>query len=71
MDWEKFAEHLFLSVFYAALGLALLGLGFWIITRVTPFSVRKEIEKDQNTALAIIIGAIILGVSIIIASAIH
>jgi uncharacterized membrane protein YjfL (UPF0719 family) len=32
---------------------------------------RKEIEDDQNTALAIVIGAVILGLAIIIASTIH
>ena len=36
-----------------------------------PFSMRKEIEDDQNTALAIVIGAVILGLAIIIASTIH
>jgi putative membrane protein len=35
-----------------------------------PFSLRKEIEEDQNTALAIIIGSVIIGMSIIIAAAI-
>jgi putative membrane protein len=38
---------------------------------VTPFSIRKEIEEDQNIALGILIGAIMLGLAIIIAAAIH
>jgi uncharacterized membrane protein YjfL (UPF0719 family) len=38
---------------------------------VSPFSVKKEIEDDQNNALAIIIGALIIGISIIIAAAIN
>jgi uncharacterized membrane protein YjfL (UPF0719 family) len=42
-----------------------------IVVLVSPFSVKKEIEEDQNTALAIMIGALILGISIIIASAIN
>ena len=33
-------------------------------------SVTKEIEQDQNVALAIIIGSVIIGMSIIIAAAI-
>jgi uncharacterized membrane protein YjfL (UPF0719 family) len=38
---------------------------------VAPFSVKKEIEEDHNTSLAIIIGAVIIGVAMIIAAAIH
>jgi len=32
---------------------------------------KKEIEEDQNTALAIIIGAIMIGLAMIISAAIH
>jgi uncharacterized membrane protein YjfL (UPF0719 family) len=38
---------------------------------VLPFSLRKEFEDDQNTALGIVLGCLILGISIIIAAAIH
>ncbi|HEX3584328.1 MAG TPA: DUF350 domain-containing protein, partial [Thermoanaerobaculia bacterium] len=37
----------------------------------TPFSIRKEIEEDQNISLAILIGSVMLGLAIIIASTIH
>jgi hypothetical protein len=33
--------------------------------------VRKEIEEDQNTALAVVIGAVIIGIAIVIAAAIQ
>jgi len=66
------ALHVFLTtVAYTVFGLVIFALAFWIIVSVTPFSIRKEIEEDQNTALAILIGAVILGLSIIIASVIH
>lgn len=58
------------SLVYAILGVVIFGLAFWVVTKVTPFSVRKEIEEDQNIALGIIIGAVILGIAIIIGSAI-
>jgi uncharacterized membrane protein YjfL (UPF0719 family) len=38
---------------------------------VTPFSIRKEIEEDQNIALGIVIGAMLLGIALIIAAAIN
>lgn len=59
------------TVIFVAIGLIVFALAFIIVVLVAPFSVKKEIEVDQNTSLAIIIGAIILGVAIIIASAIH
>jgi putative membrane protein len=42
-----------------------------VITKVAPFSVRKEIEDDQNIALAIVIASVILGSALIIAAAVH
>lgn len=56
---------------FAGIGIVVFAAAFWIMTKVAPFSVRKEIEEDQNTALAIIFAGVIIGVSIIIASAIH
>jgi uncharacterized membrane protein YjfL (UPF0719 family) len=58
------------SLIYAALGVVIFGVAFWIVTKVTPFSVQKEIEEDQNTALGVIIGAVIIGLAIIIGAAI-
>ncbi|MBM4329016.1 MAG: DUF350 domain-containing protein [Deltaproteobacteria bacterium] len=58
------------SVIYALLGLALFAVALLVITKVTPFSIRKEIEEDQNVALAIIIGSIFIALAIIIQAAI-
>ena len=66
------ALHTFLvTVAYTVFGLIIFGVAFWLITKLVPFSMRKEIEDDQNTALAIVIGAVLLGLAIIIASTIH
>ena len=56
---------------FSVLGILMLSLAFWIITKITPFSIRKEIEDDQNIALAILIGSVMLGISIIVAAAVH
>ena len=56
---------------FSALGIMLFALAFLIIVKVTPFSLRKEIEEDQNTALAIIMGSVILGIALIIGMAIQ
>ena len=59
------------TVIYTAFGLVTFLITFTAIVKAVPFSVRKEIEEDQNTALAIIIGSVILGIALIIAFAIH
>jgi uncharacterized membrane protein YjfL (UPF0719 family) len=69
--WEKFAFQMLASISFVLVGLAFFGLAFWMIGSVIKIPLRKEIEEDQNTALGIVIGAVILGISIIIAAAIH
>ncbi len=64
-------QHLLAALLFAAVGMAAFCVSLWVISKITPFSLRKEIEEDQNTALAVIIGAMIIGMSIIIAAAIH
>jgi putative membrane protein len=59
------------SLVFSLIGIAMFGLAFFVIEKLSPFSTRKEIEEDQNTALAIVIGSVIIGISIIVASAIH
>ena len=59
------------TVIFTVFGLVVFGLAYMIIVKASPFSIRKEIEDDQNTALAIIIGSVIIGVALIIAAAVH
>lgn len=62
--------HLTAAIIFAVLGIVLLFFAIWLMEKMTPFSVTREIEEDQNQALAIIMGAIVIGISIIIAAAI-
>jgi putative membrane protein len=68
---EKAASQFALTMGYAALGLLAFGLAFLVVVKVTPFSLRKEIEEDHNVALAVVLGAVILGVAIIVAATVH
>ena len=58
------------ALLFSAMGFALFGLAFYVIVKVAPFSIRKEIEEDQNTSLAILIGSVIIGLAIILAAAV-
>jgi putative membrane protein len=57
-------------LFYTFIGMLLLWIAYKIIDIVTPFPIIKEIEEDQNTSLAVLIGSVFLSMSIIIAAVI-
>jgi len=59
------------TIIFVAIGLIVFAVAFFIVVIVAPFSVKKEIEEDQNSALAIIIGALIIGIAMIVSAAIQ
>jgi len=60
---------LLLSVVYGLVGILLLMIGYKIFEWVTPFSVNDALSKDQNRAVGIVVGAIFIGIAIIVAAA--
>ena len=70
VKWEDLQNVLVTTIIFVILGLIIFSLAFFFITVVTPFSVKKEIEEDQNVAVGVVIGSIIIGIAIIIAAAI-
>ncbi len=59
------------AMVYALLGIVILVGSFAILDKLTPYALWQEIVEKQNTALAILIGAMSLGMSVIIAAAVH
>jgi len=59
------------ALVYSVIGLAIFGIAFVLVDRLTPYQLWKEIIDEHNTALAIIVGAVAIGISIIISSAIR
>ena len=59
------------AVVFAVLGIAVFLAAFFVVDRITPYALWKEIVDEHNSALAILIGLVALGISIIIAAAIH
>ena len=68
---EDLSGVLVTTAIFTAFGLLVFGIAYTIIVKATPFSIRKELEEDQNVALAVVIGAVIIGISLIIAAAIQ
>lgn len=56
------------TVIFGLLGIALLLLGYKAFQMIVPWDVNKEIEADHNTAVAIVLAGLFIGVSVIIAA---
>ena len=59
------------TVIYSVIGLVVFAVSLYIMSKITPFSIAKEIGEDQNVALAIIIGSVFISLAIIIQAAIR
>jgi uncharacterized membrane protein YjfL (UPF0719 family) len=59
------------ALVYAVIGLAIFGVAFVLVDRLTPYRLWKELIDEHNTALAIVVGAVAIGISIIVSSAIR
>jgi uncharacterized membrane protein YjfL (UPF0719 family) len=70
-DINTFLKVFANTAFYTLFGVVIFFITFKVIASNLPFSLRKEIEEDHNNAVAIIIAAVILGIAIIIAAAVH
>jgi len=68
---NQLADLVVETLAFTIVGLLLFALAFWIIVKVSPFSIRKEIEEDQNMALGIVIAAVIIGIALIVSAAVH
>ncbi|HMK73724.1 MAG TPA: DUF350 domain-containing protein [Myxococcaceae bacterium] len=68
---EHLARALFDVIIFSVVGIVVFAVAFFVIARISPFSLRKELEDDQNTALGVVIGSMIIGLSLIIGAAIH
>jgi putative membrane protein len=71
LNFSGMGQSILASLIFVGIGIVVFLLAFLLITKITPFSIRKEIEEDQNTSLAIVIASVMIGLSIIIAAAIH
>jgi putative membrane protein len=56
---------------FAFLGMLIFVIAFLVMDKLTPYHLWKEIVQEHNMALAILVGAMSLGLCIIIAAAIH
>ena len=56
---------------YSFIGIIIFIIAFYLMELLTPFSIKKEIEEDQNIALGVILGSIMISLALIISAAIQ
>jgi putative membrane protein len=59
------------AIVFALIGIVLFVGTFAIVDKLTPYNLWAEIVEKQNVALAVMVGAMSLGLCIIIAAAVH
>lgn len=70
LEWLKPAAFLG-SILFALIGVVIFWLSFVIIDKITPYNLWEELVEKQNIALGVVVASMSLGISIIVAAAIH
>jgi uncharacterized membrane protein YjfL (UPF0719 family) len=70
MEWLK-PDVLIASLIYSILGVIMFWVSFVIVDKLTPYDLWKELVEKRNTAVAMVVAAVCIGIAIIVASAIH
>jgi len=67
---ENIVNSAFLSALFALLGFVLLFVGYMAFDALTPTKISTKIFEEGNVASAIMAGAFIIGLAIVVAAAI-
>jgi putative membrane protein len=59
------------ALLFAFIGIFIFTVAFVVLDKLTPYHLWKEIVQEHNSALAILVGALSIGICIIIAAAVH
>lgn len=67
---DLLGQHLLAAVVFAIVGVIVFFASLLLMEKLTPFSIIKEIGEEHNTAVAMIVSSMVLGIAIIVAAAI-
>jgi uncharacterized membrane protein YjfL (UPF0719 family) len=67
---DTMVYNMFLSAIFAILGFVLLFVGFKVFDWLTPTDLASQVFEKGNLAAAILAGAFIIGLAIVVAAAI-
>ena len=68
---QAITNPLLSALIYSILGIVVWLGAYFVIEKITPENTWAEIVKNKNTALAIILGSMIIAIALIISAAIH
>jgi cytochrome b len=71
VNFSQLLDVVIAVLMFAVFGLIIFGVAYLILHFLMPFSIRKEIEVDENPALAVIIGALLISIAIIVSTAVR
>jgi putative membrane protein len=59
------------SLLFSTIGILVFVAGFFVLRKLLPFDLNKELEVDQNTSVGLVIASFILGLAFIVGMSIH
>jgi uncharacterized membrane protein YjfL (UPF0719 family) len=66
--WDRFLFNILSAVVFGVVGIVLMVLGYKAFDWITPkLDVQKELAEHHNIAVAIVIAAVLIGVSLLVA----
>ncbi len=71
LNLEQLGLNILLATVFSVLGFVLLFVGYRMFDAVTPGNLSRRIFDEGNVAAAIMAGAFVIAVSIVIAASIH
>lgn len=65
-------QYVINALVFSGIGLVILAFGFILFDAMTPkVSIWKELVEKQNVAMGIFVGSLMIGIALIVSSAIH
>lgn len=71
MNTDALLRGAIASLLFSTIGILVFVAGFFVVRKMLPFDVHKELEVDQNTAVGLVISSFILGLAFIVGMSIH
>ena len=65
------ARQLLDFIVFGLSGMVLLVVGYYLWELITPYNLRREIHENKNMAVAVVAGALVIGMGIVIAGALR
>lgn len=71
MNFDTIIHGVAAALIFTIIGLLAFVAGFFVVRKMLPFDLVKELEVDQNTSVGLVVASFILGLAFIIGMSIH